>query len=185
MATFFAIAPRMPMEPLRSPFAISGTAGLVIHCFAGCAYGDPSVKPASQKRGLLPEGAAIGADDINGAKVEAKSDIKIDGVAAAESEAVPPDQCAEEEEQARTRPKTIQRKQRPKRARKRRQRSSPLGDGRFSSVPARRNSTPSQPCTRSVDAYCDWRGIARFETAPTWLRFAPGSAYIGAPGKGR
>ena len=47
----------------------------------------------------------------------------------------------------RTRPKKIQRKQRPKRARKRRQRSSPLGDGGLAS--AGRNWTLSQPCTRS------------------------------------
>jgi len=31
----------------------------------------------------------------------------------------------------------------------------------------------------TVDAYCDWRGVARFETAPAWLRFTPSGLHVG------
>ena len=31
----------------------------------------------------------------------------------------------------------------------------------------------------TVDAYCDWRGVSRFETAPAWLRFAPSWPHVG------
>jgi uncharacterized protein (DUF927 family) len=31
----------------------------------------------------------------------------------------------------------------------------------------------------TVDAYCDWRGLARFETAPAWLRFTPSGLHVG------
>jgi hypothetical protein len=66
-------------------FAIRDTAtGILTHCFAGCTHA--SIIAALQKRGLLPDGVTIAADDINGAKIEAESDIKVDG-AASEPEA--------------------------------------------------------------------------------------------------
>ena len=140
----------------------------MIYCFAGCAYGD--IVTALQKRGLLPEGAAIGADDINGAKVKAESDIKIDGVAPTESEAVPPDDATEEKDGEDT-PEDDPAEAATKARAEEKAKKLAIGRWRFS---VRWQELDAKSALHAiVDAYCDWRGIARFETAPAWLRFAP------------
>jgi hypothetical protein len=152
-------------------FAIrDNDAGLLVHCFAGCAYGD--IMAALQKRGLLPDGVTIGADDINGAKVEAESDIKFDG-AAPEPEA--PDASdgegeadeADEAEEAAEDPAEAATKARAE------EKAKKLAAGRAKFSVRWQALDAKSALHQTVDNYCDWRGVARFETAPAWLRFTP------------
>ena len=115
-------------------------AGLLCHCFAGCGYAD--IMAALQKQGLLPEGVSIGADDINGATVEAASDIKIDGARRQAPEAVMAAEENDEAEEAAEDPAEAATKARAEG----RQRSSPRGEPSLAA--SGRRSTPSQPCTR-------------------------------------
>jgi uncharacterized protein (DUF927 family) len=144
--------------------------GLLCHCFAGCDYA--SIMTALRKRGLLPDGVSIAADDINGATAEAAaSDIKIDGAAttsAPDGDAASDDDA--EEKDGDDEPAEDPAEAATKARAEEREKKLAAGRARFG---ARWQALDAKSALHStIDNYCDWRGLVRFETAPAWLRFA-------------
>ena len=153
-------------------FAIrDGDTGLLCHCFAGCSYAD--IMAALQKQGLLPEGVSIGADDINGATVKAESDIKVDGAAPEAPEASDGGDETDEAEEAAEDPAEAATKARAEEKAKK----LAAGRAKFSSVWQALDTKSA--LHQTVDSYCDWRGVARFETPPAWLRYTPSGLHAG------
>ena len=145
--------------------------GLLCHCFAGCGYAD--IMAALQKQGLLPEGLSIGADDINGATVKAESDIKVDGAAPEAPEASDGGDETDEAEEAAEDPAEAATKARAEEKAKK----LAAGRAKFSSVWQALDTKSA--LHQTVDSYCDWRGVARFETPPAWLRYTPSGLHAG------
>jgi len=142
--------------------------GLLLHCFAGCDYS--AVVAALQKRGLLPEGVSIDADDINGATAKtAASEIKIDRDAHPDHDAAsdePTEEKEGEDEPAEDPAEAATKARAEEQAKK-----LAAGRAKFS---ARWQALDAKSALHAtVDAYCDYRGVTKFETAPAWLRFAP------------
>jgi Domain of unknown function (DUF927) len=149
--------------------------GLLVFCFAGCAYG--AIIAALQKHKLLPEGVSIGADDVNGATAKAAaSDIKIDGPLGPDAPGSSPTDDAATDEAADQKDGEDEPAEDPAEAATKaraeeREKKLAAGRARFNSRWQALDAKSALHAT--VDAYCDWRGVTRFESAPAWLRFAP------------
>jgi putative DNA primase/helicase len=126
--------------------------GLLVHCFAGCAYAD--IMAALQRLKLLPEGVTIAADDVSSGE-DAPAEEK-------DGEAEPAEDLAEAATKTRAE-ETVKK--------------LAVARWRFS---VRWQALDGKSALHAtVDAYLNWQGVTHFETAPTWLRFAPSCLHIG------
>jgi hypothetical protein len=137
-----------------------GDSGLLAHCFAGCS--NPAIFAAMARLGYWTPPAADPEMEPKGAAPDV--DVDVEGAVEGDEAEDPAEAATKAAVEAK---------------------AKKLAEARARFVAVWAGFDPKSALHPTVDAYCDWRGVSRFTTVPTWLRFMPSGLHVGKDKNGQ